>query len=292
MSCYIKKQLHQNTSDLFNVSEDLPYNGIVNGIIWNLEFSAVLIFLTFILWSRYKINFFGFVLKGLQPVDDAKSSDWANLPGNIKKWILLDREYLINSCQESGYEYMCYQRYVAAFQLIMCIFGLPIVLVINLIFGTNFEKSTFASTTMSNLHPKIHTNYYWAHIIFSVMIFPGTLFCMKLFFTKIEIKKDVKAELDYFGFRRTLYLSNLPPEMRNPEAVKHYFDQNYPDSNVNVNFIKVNTKISSIKSLEDELETIECILSKCGHEEVIFNRTFCCCRCCIEGDTEPVLVKD
>ena len=70
MSCFIKKQVSLNSSELYNISDDLAYNGIINNIIWNLEFAALVSVITIVLWSRYKITFFGNVLNFLKRGED------------------------------------------------------------------------------------------------------------------------------------------------------------------------------------------------------------------------------
>ena len=305
MSCFIKKQVSLNSSELYNISDDLAYNGIINNIIWNVEFAALVSVITIVLWSRYKITLFGNVLNGLKrgedvvPVEqhvdtlDSKAlgegegiKGWRRLGETIEKWFWLDRSYLMESCQESGYQYLCYQRYVTIFQFILWIVGGFVILPINLYFGQIYPATTFSATTMSNIKPAEHHSLFWVHTIFSVLIFPSTLICMKLFFKRIEKPDSEKTDANELNIRRTLYLSELPAKMRSEAKIQKYFKRRYPGSNLT--HVYVNIKVQKIENLKEELSAVEDILALCQTKpnEKIFNKTWCC-QCCIEKTNEP-----
>ena len=42
MSCYIEKQL-LSTTEYYKISADGPYNAIFNGLIWNANFTAIIL---------------------------------------------------------------------------------------------------------------------------------------------------------------------------------------------------------------------------------------------------------
>ncbi len=310
MSCFISKQILRTgtvSKDNYNVAEDIPFNSIINGILWNLKFSAIFLVVTILLWSRNEI--FGFLAKGLRrgedfvrveqhtkaaKPDEENDNSWTNSLKSFRKWFWLDRNFLTETCEESGFEYLCFQRYVMVFQMILCAFGLAIILPINMKIGKNAKEYTFASTTMSNLVPKDHHDYFWVHIIFSLLLLPGTLFCMKLFFYRIETPEEEKTLATELGIRRTLFLSGLPSDMRNPAAIIDYFDTKYPGSNIQ--YIRVNVSVNSLEELENEHALLEDILSECrsGKEtnELLFNKVSSCCKCCVDGTPEPIVAID
>ena len=309
MSCFISKQILRTgtvSKDNYNIVDDIPFNSILNGIFWNLKFSAIFLVITILLWSRNEI--FGFVVKGLrrgedfvrveQHIEAAKldngNNTWTNSLKGFKKWFFLDRNFLTEACEESGFEYLCFQRYVIVFQMVMCICGLSIILPINMKVGTNSEEYTFASTTMSNLVPKDHHDYFWVHIIFSFLLLPGTLLCMKLFFYRIDTPEEEKTLATELGIRRTLFLSGLPSDMRNPAAIEDYFNSKYPGSNIQ--YIRVNISVNSLEELESQHALLEDILSECrsGKEtdEILFSKVASCCKCCIDGTPEPIVAID
>lgn len=307
MSCFIKKQVSLNNSELHNISSDLAYNGIINNLIWNAQFTALVLFITIILWSRYKITFLGYVLNGLKRGEDVVRvaqhvetldtdvldegegiKGWKKLGASIANWFWLDRRYLTESCQESGYQYLCYQRYVATFQFILWIIGCFVILPINLYFGKMYPGTKFAATTMSNLVPSDQHNLYWIHTIFSVLIFPSTLICMKLFFVKIEKPDREKTAATQLNICRTLYLSELPANMRSEEEIRKYFKRKYPGSNLT--HVYVNIKVQKIENLKEELSSLEDILalSQTKSNEKVFNKKWCC-QCCIDKTDESDL---
>ena len=104
-----------------------------------------------------------------------------------------------------------------------------------------------------------------------------------------------KSRNDLLGkIRRTLYLSKLPSNMRNSEAIKDYFDAKYPGSNVKL--VRVNFELSAIPDLEKEHGILTSIVDKCSNssdedEERLINKR-ACSSCCDEGDFDPPLASD
>lgn len=310
MSCFIKRQLNRNNgSALYDVSDDLPYNGVVNAFAWNAKAWIILTLLSVVLWSRYKIPCFGYLTKGLrrgedvvrirdhvEPTpadetgDEGPKKPWASFKETLQKWFWLDRDFLIKACEVSGYEYLSYQRYVAIFQLVMCIIGLLVILPINLSLGSVFPANSFSASTMSNLLPKTHHHYFWAHLIYGLLVVVGTQFCMRVFFRRINMfRKDQSGKI-----RRTLYLSSLPRRMRDPEAIKKYFRRKYPGSKIKS--VRVNFQLKSISGLEEEHSMLTDIIEECnkssdGNQERLFNKNVCS-SCCADGDTLLPLAVD
>ena len=307
MSCFIKRQLLR--SSLYDVSEDLPYNGVVNCFAWNMKGWLILAGLSVVLWSRYKIPCFNYLTRGLRRGEDVVrvhdhvevaatdetqvdgvKKPWLSFKETLQKWFWLDREFLIQACAVSGYEYLSFQRYVAVFQLIICIFGLSVILPINLAVGTVFPAKTFSATTMSNLVPKEHHPYFWAHVVSSTLILAGTLLCMRFFFSRINMsRKDESGKI-----RRTLYLSKLPRDLREPEAIKDYFKSKYPGSNVKA--VRVNFELKSISGLQEEHSMLTDIIEECSKpsnadQERLFKKGGACPSCCrsSNGDKVPPL---
>jgi hypothetical protein len=189
-----------------------------------------------------------------------------------------------------GYQYLTYQRYVAVFQFILCIFGLGVILPTNLLVGTAFPASSFSATTMSNLVPRIHFRFYWLHLIFSFSIFPATLICMRLFCKHIDKLFDVHTT----KISHTLYVSRLPKNLRSKPAIQDYFNQMYPGCKISS--IDINIKVKSLNKLENEYhelqETIKEIRESGGaaKREPLFKLNFICsyCACSRRGAEEQL----
>jgi len=288
MSCYIRKQLKTTGSELFTISDDYAYNGIFNGLYWNIKFTAGFCLVAIIMWSRFNLPFLNRFTKGLHPGfvrdQEKETPPLLNFFDLLKKWAWHDKDFLIQTCGETGFEYLTFQRYIAGYQLILCIFGLGIFLPLHLCLGNNFSTSTFAATTMSNLNPGLHPDIYWAHLIYSFLFIPLILFTMRQFFNHID-KPHIGRE---FRVRRTLYLSGLPEGLRNPLAITKYFERRYPD--FKIKNIHVNIKVSSFSALEDNYAKYRSILEECGNSEnaqteIIFPKNSCS-QCC-NVDTPP-----
>jgi hypothetical protein len=299
MSCFIKKKLVSGASkDLYDVTEDKVYNNIFNALAWNVKFSILTLIATFLLWSRFKIPILKHFSLGLRRGEDlvlrghhvkelkqkivGLGEWWRSFLASTKSWILHDREFLVSRCGEAGYEYLTYQRYVAAFQFILCIIGLCLILPTNLLVGTAFPASSFSATTMSNLVPRIHYRFYWLHLIFSFSILPATLICMRLFFKHIDRTSDTHT----FKISHTLHLSRLPKSMRDTAAIRDYFSKVFPGCQISD--ININLKITSLSNLEKEyhqLKEIIQVLRDSGEDEFIFQFNLIC-SCCTFNETQ------
>jgi hypothetical protein len=112
MSCIIKKLLaNGEDTDLYKVSPDNTYNGIFNGLAWNVQFSMVSLFAAFLFWSKFKTPFLG-PRRGedvdpegrhiLKQTSIRLKRSWGIFVERTKKWFFLDKTFLEARCGEEG----------------------------------------------------------------------------------------------------------------------------------------------------------------------------------------------
>ena len=89
-----------------------------------------------IMWSQFNLPFLNRFTKGLRAGfvrDQVKETPPTfNFFDLLKKWAWHDKDFLIQTCGETGFEYLTFQRYIAGYQSIVCIFGLGIFLPLHL----------------------------------------------------------------------------------------------------------------------------------------------------------------
>ena len=293
MSCYIQRQL-ESTTEYYKITEDGPYNAVFNGFIWNLKFTAITLLAAFIAWSEHipllrKVQkvIFG---RGDAATEHGRSSDKASKSASwsvaLKKWFFFDKEFLVKAVGETGYEYLTFQRCVAAYQAVLALVSLAIMLPIHLGAGDRFEAAQFASTTLVSLSSE-QRNYTYVHVIGSFLLLPFTLITMRVFFRKTG-QLRIGCE---FKMRRTLYLTGLPKRLRSPDAITKYFGRRYPECTIEG--ITLNIKTYSISNLEDELSLLQDIIreaEKSDNSRLFPNCRFCACL--VQHSTPPPLAVD
>ena len=230
MSCYIEKQL-LSTTEYYKISADGPYNAIFNGLIWNAKFTAIILAVAIVIWSKIYILLWDQLKKAFRrgeapttirgPHKDeetaAANAGWFDA---LKKWFVFDTDFLVNTATQSGYEYLTFQRCLIAYQMLLTLVSLGIMLPIHLVVGDRFKQDHFAATTFANLGSDQHY-YAYIHVTGAFLLLPFTLATMKMFFRRIG--RGAGGE---FTLRRTLYLTGMPSNQSRSKShdVKNYFD--------------------------------------------------------------------
>nr|XP_023018999.1 CSC1-like protein 1 [Leptinotarsa decemlineata]XP_023019000.1 CSC1-like protein 1 [Leptinotarsa decemlineata]XP_023019001.1 CSC1-like protein 1 [Leptinotarsa decemlineata]XP_023019003.1 CSC1-like protein 1 [Leptinotarsa decemlineata] len=185
----------------------------------------------------------------------------------------ITRDRIYARCGPDASHYLSFQEQLLFLMTVITLFSICVILPINFQGTLLGDKTTFGHTTIGNLSSD--SKLLWVHIAGSVAVVPAMIFIMR----RSSGRKPSATALS----SRTVMVTNISKNHRNPEDIKNYFTVRYPG--IDVRDVKIAHKVKTLSLLEKEREKVHearmYCLSNVQRTDIKMQPYGCiaCCRC-------------
>ncbi|CAH1158437.1 unnamed protein product [Phyllotreta striolata] len=185
----------------------------------------------------------------------------------------INRERIYARCGPDASHYLSFQEQLLLLMTVITLFSICVILPINFQGPLQGDKTTFGHTTISNLPSD--SKWLWVHIAGSIAVVPLMIFIMRKSTGRLRTYSHLSS--------RSLMVTNISKQHRNPVDIKNYFTVRYPG--IEVKDVKMAHKVKKLTLLEQEREKVHearmYCLSNIQRSEIKIQPKGCiaCCPC-------------
>ena len=299
-NCTISDRFSGRMYNIVSFSQDYRLNNLVNMFVINVAGSTVMILAFFLFWipgtrkSRF-LSFFrewgdetqqeteilnmlmsdGRIDPTVTDILSCHAARCSPIPNEgksnsrFKRWLVMDHDYLIRACSESGKDYLVFQRSLICLQFCLTLLSVLFVHPINFQ-EDELYKSGYFSVSITNVQES--TNVFIVHILVGMLSLPFILAMLASFGHNVMRYQDSRG----CGVSsKTLFFTKLPLELRDPEALKSHIHERF-SPHTSVKNVHINFSIPVLNTIEVDSATFRFVTLnlKKGFNQKLFTVKF------------------